>query len=78
MVDKDWDELDQLMMLATNNVYLSIRDCENLGECSRKLGDTDKKSTTSNKFYMMKRLYEISIKDSNLGTIDINEFDIII
>ncbi|KAH7437435.1 hypothetical protein KP509_05G071900 [Ceratopteris richardii] len=82
MDEDDWDELDEMArstirLHLVDNVYFTVLDCESAEELWKKLCNTYEKETASNKVYLMRKLYDLRMKDTDSVDAHLNEFDAI-
>ena len=77
MTKDDWEELDLLAMSTirlhlADNVYFTVLDCD-----SAEMLCTYKKETASNKVYLMRKIYDLRMKDNDSVASHLNDFDAI-
>ena len=82
MSDANWVELDALAkstirLHLAESVYLTVVSEISSFNLWKKLCSTYKKETASNKVYLMKRLFELQMKEGTLVALHLNEFNII-
>ena len=75
-----WDELDALCrstirLHLAESVYFILLKCATLHATWLKLCNTYEKNTTSNKVFLMHKLYNLCMKESANVASHINEFD---
>ena len=71
MTKDDWEELDLLAMSTirlhlADNVYFTVLDCDSAEMLWTKLCSTYEKETASNKVYLMRKNYDLRMKDNNI------------
>ena len=80
MDDDDWEELDALTMSTirlhlADSVYFTVLDSQNSEELWKKLCNTYEKETAANKVYLMRKLYDLRMKDTDSIASHLNQFD---
>ena len=80
MDDDDWEELDALTMSTirlhlADSVYFTVLDSKNSEELWKKLCTTYEKETAANKVYLMRKLYDLRMKDTDSVASHLNQFD---
>ena len=75
-----WEDLNLLAMSTirlhlANNVYFTISDCDSTEKLWTKLCSTYEKETASNKVYLMRKIYDLRMKDADSVTSHLNDFD---
>ena len=80
MTKDDWEELDLLAMSTirlhlADNVYFTVLDCDSAEILWTKLCNTYEKETASNKVYLMRKLYDLRMKDNDSVASHLNDFD---
>ena len=82
MSDEDWLELDALAkstirLHLAESVYFTVVSETSSHNLWKKLCNTSEKETASNKVYLMKRLFELHMKEGTSVASHLNEFNII-
>ena len=82
MSEEDWAELDALAMSTirlhlAESVYFTVVSETTSFNLWKKLCSTYEKETASNKVYLMKRLFELQMKEGTSVASHLNEFNII-
>ena len=82
MSDVDWVELDVLAkstirLHLAESVYFTVVSETSSFNLRKKLCSTYEKETASNKVYLMKRLFELQMKEGTSMALHLNEFNII-
>ena len=80
MDDDDWEELDALTMSTirlhlADSVYFTVLDSQNSEELWKKLCNTYEKETAANKVYLMRKIYDLRMKDTDSIASHLNQFD---
>ena len=75
-----WDELDALCrstirLHLVKSVYFTVLECATLHATWLKLCSTYEKNTASNKVFLMRKLYNLRMKELANVASHINEFD---
>ena len=75
-----WDELDAMArstirLHLSESVYFTILECKSAHEVWQKLCNTYEKNTASNKVFLMRKLYNLRMKESTVVASHLNEFD---
>ena len=75
-----WEELDELCrstirLHLAESVYFSVLECDTTYALWQKLCNTYEKATASNKVFMMRKLFNIRMKESASVASHINDFD---
>ncbi|MCO5579782.1 hypothetical protein L7F22_033644 [Adiantum nelumboides] len=75
-----WEELDELCrstikLHLAESVYFSLLECETAYALWQKLCNTYEKDTLSKKVFMMRKLFNLRMKDSASVASHINDFD---
>ena len=82
MTDEEWDKLDRKVIATirqylAKNVYFNVSGEKTTTWLWKKLHDLYEKNTTSNKVFLMKKLYKFKIKKGASVVDHFNEFNII-
>ena len=82
MTKDDWEELNLLAMSTirlhlADNVYFTVLDCDSAEMLWTKLCSTYEKETASNKVYLMRKIYDLRMKDNDSVASHLNDFDAI-
>ena len=80
MTNDDWEEFDLLAMSTIrlhliDNVCFTVLDCDSAEKLWTKLCSTYEKETASNKVYLMRKIYDLRMKDADSVTSHLNDFD---
>ncbi|MCO5548954.1 hypothetical protein L7F22_002418 [Adiantum nelumboides] len=80
MTQFQWEELDELCrstirLHLAESVYFSVLKCESAYALWQKLCNTYAKDTASNKVFMMRKLFNLRMKESASVASHINDFD---
>ena len=80
MTNDGWEVLDLLAMSTitlwlADNVYYIILDCDLAEKLWNKLCRTYEKETASSKVYLIRKIYDLHIKDANSAASHLNDFD---
>ncbi|MCO5564089.1 hypothetical protein L7F22_017745 [Adiantum nelumboides] len=75
-----WEELDELCRFTiklhlAESVYFSMLECESAYALWQKLCNTYEKDTTTNKVFMMRKQFNLRMKESASVASHINDFD---
>jgi hypothetical protein len=78
-----WTKLDQvarvtIRMHLSESVYYTVQVCTTAKELWKTMSDTYKKKVAATKIYLIRRLYNLRIKESDLITAHLNEYEGII
>ena len=82
MTDEEWDKIDRKVITTicqylAKNVYFNVSREKTAKELWKKLHDLYEKNTTSNKVFLMKKLYNLKMKEGASVAEHLNEFNII-
>ena len=82
MTDEDWNKLDRkaiatIRQYLAKNVYFNVAGEKTAEALWKKLQDLYEKNTASNKVFLMKRLYNLKMKEGASVAEHLNEFNII-
>ena len=82
MTNEEWNKLDRkaiatIRQYLTKNVYFDVSGEKMVGGLWKKLHDLYEKNMTSNKVFLMKKLYNIKTKESALVAEHLNAFNTI-
>lgn len=82
MADEDWKKLDwkaiaTIRQYLAKNVYFNVAEKKTIESLWKKLHDLYKKNTTTNKVFLMKKLYNLKMKEGASVAEHLNEFDVI-
>mgnify|MGYP000187974207 CR=1 FL=1 len=80
MDDDDWEQLDALTMSTirlhlADSVYFIVLDSKNSKVDWKNLCNTYEKETAANKVFLMRKLYDLRMKDTDSVASHLNEFD---
>ena len=80
MTQIEWDELDAMARATirlhlAESVYFMILECATTYGTWHKLINTYEKNIASNKVFLMRKLYNLRMKESSSAAVHINEFD---
>ena len=75
----EWTKLDRIVrttiqMHLSESVYYTVQSCTTTLEVWKKLSETYEKKVVATKIYMIRRLYNLQMKESDLVHAHINEY----
>ena len=76
----EWQKLDRIVratirMHLSELVYFKVESCETAFELWKKLSETYEKKVASTKMYLIRRLYNLRMKESDLIQAHLNEYE---
>ena len=79
MADENWEELELLAMPfirlhLADNLYFTVLDCDSAESIWKKLCRTYEKEMTTYKVYLMRKLYDLRMKDTDVVAFHLNDF----
>ena len=82
MIDEEWNKLDRkaiatIRQYLVKNVYFNVVGEKTSVDLWKKLHDLYEKNTASNKVFLMKKMYNLKMKEGASVAEHLNEFNII-
>ena len=76
----EWQKLDRIVratirMHLSESVYFTVQSCETAFELWKKLSETYEKKVASTKMYLIRRLYNLRMKESDSVQAHLNEYE---
>ena len=76
----EWQKLEKIVratirMHLSESMYFTVQSCTTTYELSKKLSETYEKKVTSTKMYLIRRLYNLRIKESDFVQAHLNEYE---
>ena len=81
-IANEWQKLDRIVratirMHLSESVYFTVQSCTTTFELWKKLSETYEKKVASTKMYLIRRLYNLRMKDSDSVQAHLNKYEIL-